>query len=201
MAADLPEVDNDLEPARPARLSRLTRWLIAIGMGVLFVALNLVSATIRDTSAPLATALVQLQATLTAAPQPLPARDQIAAAMILMRQNAVALNSLTGTLTAQHITWPDVLNLLADYDASQVYLSGLAQSGMRIVVTGQAADENVVINYTDRLRQSNRFSSVVVQSITLKGSSGGRGSSPFPGRDQYADFMFTIDLAGTDASS
>ncbi len=202
---ELSDVGNeDLEPSTPRRLPGLTRWLIALGMILVLITLTLVSQTIRDTVIPMATEVEAMHATLTAAPQPLPAREEIGKDMLLFSGNARALNSLTGTLTASHITWPDIINLLSDYDASQVFLTAIAQQpNGQVVVSGQAIDENVVINYTDRLRQSDQFSSVVVQSITLKSSGGrntGRSGGQFPGRDQYAEFVFSVTLSGNPAS-
>ena len=197
--------DDDVELSTSRRLPGLTRWLIALGMILVFITLFLVSETIQETTIPMATEVEILRATLTAVPQPLPAREQISAAMIQFETNASALNSMSATLTAQHITWPEVINRLADYDAAQVYLTGIAQQPTgQIVVSGQAINEAVVINYTDRLRQSDRFSSVVVQSITLKSNIDNRGvsrtDSTFPGRDQYADFVFSVTLNGRGAS-
>lgn len=192
---------EDLEPSTPRRLPGLTRWLIALGMILLLITLTLVSQTITDTVIPMATEVEDMRATLTAAPQPLPAREEIGKDMLLFSGNANALNSLNGTLTAGHVTWPNVINLLSDYDASQVFLTAIAQQpNGQIVVSGQAIDEDVVINYTDRLRQSDRFSNVVVQSITLKSSGGARGGGQFPGRNQYAEFVFSVTLSGDDAS-
>ena len=203
---DFSELENDeVEPSTPRRLPGLTRWLIALGMLLVFLTLFLVSQTIQETTIPLATEVEVLRTTLTAVPQPLPAREEINSAMLRFASNAAVLSGLTGTLTAQHITWPEVINRLADYDGSQVYLTGIAQQPTgQIVVSGQAINESVVINYTDRLRQSDQFTSVVVQSITLKSNLDNRGApkgdSAFPGRDQYSDFVFSVTLSGNGPS-
>lgn len=202
MAVDDPELSDidvdEQEPNPPRRLPGLTRWLIALGMILVLITLTLVSQTIQDTTIPMATEVEMMRATLTAAPQPLPAREEIGADMVQFMSNASVLTSLTGTLTADHVTWPDVINRLSDYNAQQVFLTAIAeQPDGTIVVSGQAINEQVVIDYTDRLRQSDRFSSVVVQSITLKSvnTQGGSGGAQFPGLPQYAEFVFSVTLS------
>jgi hypothetical protein len=209
MAVEDPELSDidvdEQEPDAPRRLPALTRWLVALGMILVLITLTLVSQTIQDQTLPMLTEVESMRATLTAVPQPLPGREEIGADMIQFMTNASTLSSLTATLTASHVIWPDVINRLSDYNASRVFLTAIAeQPGGTIVVSGQAINEQVVIDYTDRLRQSPRFSSVVVQSITLKssaeqGSSGGSGAQ-FPGRSQYAEFVFSVTLSENVAS-
>jgi hypothetical protein len=200
MAADL-EIENELEPEQPRRTSGLTKWLIAFGLLILFLGLYLVSATIRETNDGLTEQLDTLRATLTVVPEPLPGREDMSATRMALLGNVSALQDTNAMLEAQHVNWPEIINLLADYNTSQLNLSGIVESEDQIVVTGIALDEVVVMNYSDRLRQSYRFDRVVIQSITVRtyadSASSQRSSveraAPIAG-PQYVEFVLTLQL-------
>lgn len=147
--------------------SRLILWLIIAGLGILFVPLYLVSATLKESKAPLETELADIQATLTVTPQPDPEEQALRDNLLQLRSQAGELETLYTDLSANHVDWPAAMAVIANYDPSQMALTGLTQAEQLVTLTGRANDETIVMAYADMLRDSARFGEVKVQSITL----------------------------------
>jgi hypothetical protein len=69
-------------------------------------------------------------------------------------------------LVAAHVDWPGILALIAAYDDKQVILTGVSQTENRLVITGRTSHDTAVVVYANSLEDSDRFSRVVIQSIT-----------------------------------
>jgi Tfp pilus assembly protein PilN len=146
--------------------SRLVLWLIIAGLGILFVPLYLVSATLKESKAPLETELADIQSTLTITPPPNPTEQALRDNLLQLRGQAGELQTLYDDLSANHIDWPAAMAVIANYDPAQMALSGLLQAERLVTINGRANDETIVMAYADMLRDSARFGEVKVQAIT-----------------------------------
>jgi hypothetical protein len=164
-----PVVSNEPpQPPRPAVSSKLILWLVALSLGMMFLPLYLISTTIKENNVPLATQLAVLQATLTVTPPPNPEEKALKATLEGVQNQINALDAIRPTLVAGHTDWAVVITVIANYDSGRMALTGVAQSGNQILVTGQAGEEATVMAYADMLRTSQQFDRVVLQSITSK---------------------------------
>jgi cell division septation protein DedD len=59
---------------------------------------------------------------------------------------------------------------IGSYDQGQVSVTGIVQTDKQVTLTGVANDENAVMAYAQLLKDSNLFSRVKVQNITVKPS-------------------------------
>ena len=150
----------------PSEPSRVTGWLIVCGLGLLFVPLFLMGQALQDDNQMLSAELDTIQLTLTSALPADPQEEQLRQELSEVRELTLELENVN--LAEQHINWPDVMGVLANYDQSQLALTGLAQTGRRVILTGRAQTETAIMNYADSLEQSGHFTLVSVRSITLE---------------------------------
>ncbi len=153
------------QPAPPARRS-LALWLAVIGVSLLFVPLFLTAQTIREDNLSLEAALGQAQTAAAGVPT-LPAKAQhLQATATAVQAQLDQLGPIHSQLVAGHVDWPGILAIVADYDDAQVVLTGITQTEDRLVITGRASNNTAVVAYAKLLEISDRFSRVVIQSIT-----------------------------------
>lgn len=200
------QVSSETEVAEAAAerrrsTSQLIRWLIAFGLLTVVIALYLVSVTVTQSMLQAQTALEEIQATLNSVVEKPPEIDEMSTTLIGIEQQRQVLAELKTTLVPDDLSWPTIVGLLADYNPSLLAVKSVVMNGNEIVVSGQALDEGAVIAYADRLRASNRFGRVVVQSITLRPgmadtSSNRRSASssepPFITGERFAEFVVSV---------
>ncbi len=161
--------DTEEEDASSERSgSRLTIWLVILGLGLLFLPLYLIANTIRESSVSLQADLDSVQATLAYTPPPNPSAEALVSTLgAVQRQNAL-LNSLQSTLVALHIDWPAVMAVIGNYDAAHMTLTAVTQTTTGVTIAGQADTQGIIANYADMLRQSGLFEQVSIGSITVQ---------------------------------
>ncbi len=156
------------EDAASPRQSRLSVWLIILGLALLFVPLFLTSTTIQELTVTLDFERTVVAATLNYTPPPNPTVEALSATLLWVRQQGNTVESLQGTLAAMHINWPSVMAVLGAYDPAQLSILAITQNPDNILVKGQAVDQRVVSAYADMLRESGLFQQVDVGSITIE---------------------------------
>jgi Tfp pilus assembly protein PilN len=168
-----PELDeiNDYEETEEGEETagsggKIVRWLVLLGIGILFAPLYLMGTTLKASKLPLQDELSGIQATLSATPSLDPTEQAMAGRLAELRSQINDLDSVQSTLSAAHIDWPSVMSIIASYDQGQMSVTGLAQTGSLLTLSGQANDENVIMAYANLLRQSNQLASVSIESIT-----------------------------------
>lgn len=167
ISTELDELNEEEESEPSGGSSRLVLWLIIAGLGILFVPLYLVSATLKESKAPLETELADIQATLTITPQPNPTEQALRDNLLELRGQSGELETLYTDLSANHVDWPAAMSVIANYEPSQMSLTGLMQADRLVTLDGRANDETIVMAYADMLRESTRFGEVKVQTITM----------------------------------
>ncbi len=150
----------------PLTRKSLALWLAIIGTSLLFLPLFLTAKTIREDNLRLAAALSQAQTAAASVPT-LPAEVQRLQATATQLQAQIdQLGPAYRQLVAGHVDWPDILAILSHYDDTQAVLTGVSQTENRLVITGRASNDTAVMAYAKLLENSDRFSRVVIQSIT-----------------------------------
>lgn len=165
------DFEDELEvraPRKPTGMYTLTLWLTVVSLSALFLTLFMVSGSIQEMKDPLEIELTQIQATLASTPLPNPDEEALSAQYIEVRELVSAVEPVYDELLTQYIPVPMVMEAVASYDQSVMALTSVTQSGRQFVISGEAADEAAVIAYLDALKRSNRFQSVVVQSMSTR---------------------------------
>ncbi len=148
-------------------IGRVVLWLIVFSLAALFVPLYLVFINIQTASAALRVERASLQAELERLA--VPSSDtsaQLDTLTGLQEQNGI-LQPVIQQLNASYVNMPDLIAALSAYDPAVLSLTSIQQVDTTFVLSGQAPDQRIVIQYTDLLRQSNQFEQVVVEGITL----------------------------------
>jgi Tfp pilus assembly protein PilN len=202
--SDIDELDENEEEDSESSggSSRLVLWLIIAGLGILFVPLYLLSATLKDSKAPMETELADIQATLTITPPPNPTEQALRDTLLQLRGQAGELETLYDDLSANHIDWPAAMAVIANFDPAQMSLTGLLQAERRVTLNGRANDETIVMAYADMLRDSARFGEVKVQAIAQVAlptptplPTEVAGTLPTPAQPvNIAEFTITVEL-------
>lgn len=148
-------------------LRKFVPWLIVIGLAILFLPLYAISSTIGADSDRLNAELSNIQLTLVSEPTAEPEVVSLEAEAAAVQAQLSELEAIYNNLSADHVDWPSVAAAIRNYDANRVTLTGLEQSEDRLMLRGWAVDDTAVINYARLLEDSEQFSRVVVQSITL----------------------------------
>lgn len=187
------------EEAAPKGAARFIPWLIAFSLCIVFFALLMVSRTIRDLNVPLADEVEALATTLASneAGEESQGEMDARAELLQAREQSAALDTLYATLAPSHFNWPQAMTALGDYDHAQVILTSIAQGEGQLMINGIALDETAVMTYVSTLRNYQPFERVVVQSITLKPTTEGRGEAethPFAYQGQFAEFIVAVEL-------
>ncbi len=202
--SDLPEVQPEDEQSNEGGSSarRFVPWLIVLAIALLFVPLYLTSFTLTDTLTPLETESAMLDTTITA-PPPVPAAEQTLTSHLLdLNGQLNAIRNVPPTLIAGHLDWPAIMTMLHSYDANKIRLTGLNHTNTRLTLSGNAIEENAVLDYSNALQQTGFFSRVQVQTITANGKPPPTPSIATPGAavltEIYMPFDFTlsVDLLG-----
>lgn len=163
---EIQEVEGEVEALSGG--SKLVIWLVIGGLAVLFLPLYVISTTVKSTNTKLTTELANIQATLSATPVVDPAQQTLSAQFLDIQQQSKAVGSVSSTLIASHINWPNVMAAIGAYDTSQMTVNNVSQISTGIRISGQAKQEVVAMAYADMLRQSGLFDTVAVESINLQ---------------------------------
>ncbi|HEY4689575.1 MAG TPA: PilN domain-containing protein [Anaerolineae bacterium] len=165
--------DKAMTPGRdsapPRKLSRAATvlWLIATFLVVLFVTLSLVSSAIHDDVTRIHNDVDVIQATLASVPTPIPEVQRLQSTLSVVQTQDAQVAVLKPTLIAGRPAWPAAMAAIANVNPDQIGITSLMQDNTRITLAGQAVNDTAVIAYARALEQSNLFSRVIVQSITV----------------------------------
>jgi Tfp pilus assembly protein PilN len=167
-AVDPAVLDEMEEPTEAGHSPRIVLWLVVVGLAGLFLPLYLVSAAIKGDNRSLKTDLASIEQQLSDLSQPGEEQQTLQDTLIKSRQQVNTLTAVQSDLNAHHINWPAVMAIIGNNGPVQMVLTGLSQAENRIVISGQAQAESVVMAYAHMLEESGQFSRVIVQSISLK---------------------------------
>jgi len=142
-------------------------WLFLLSLLSLTCVLLFMGATLRHDVSSLSAQLDPLQERFLAAQTPGPKAQKLQSTLTAVEQSLTNIRDVRQTLAAQHIDWPGVMASIADYDPASMSLISLVQSDRQIVLTGRAANDDVVMQYARSLEMSGHFSRVSVRSIQL----------------------------------
>jgi Tfp pilus assembly protein PilN len=148
--------------------SRLTIWLVILGLCLLFLPLYLIGQTIQESTTTQQSELDSIQATLSYTPPPDPSAEALTGTLVQIQRENGMLESLQSTLVAIHIDWPSVMAVIGSYDPTQMSLTAVTQTATGISITGQADSQSIIASYSDMLRQSGLFAQVSIGSITIQ---------------------------------
>ncbi len=200
-SADLtdPQEAPEAQAERPRSTSRLILWLVVLALGALFMTLNLISGTIKQSTAGVKDELAALQSTLAKTPAPEAGEQSLKATFVQVQKQLAVMESVQATLAASFVDWPAVMKVIGAYDLSELALSSITQNEGKIILAGQARDETAVMAYADTLRRADQFKRVVVQSITLRSAptpapQGNRAPAGAAQGDKLAGFSIAIEL-------
>ncbi|MBZ0301535.1 MAG: hypothetical protein K8J31_17445 [Anaerolineae bacterium] len=148
--------------------SRLLLWLIAFSLGILFLPLYLISTTIQENTLPLADELATLETQVAATAAPNPTEEALRMELLALNQQVNVLETVRDDLETNHIAWPAVMAVIADYDQGILRVSELMQVDTHVTVKGEANNEGAITSYADHLRESPYVENVAVQSLNLR---------------------------------
>ena len=177
----IPEAAETNGPPKLATRKPFVLWLTIIGLGLLFVPFYLTAQTAQQDNLRLESDLSQAQTDVASVPTLPAGAKQLQATVTAMQAQIDQLQPIQGTLVAGHLDWPTILSIVAGYDHMQLVLTGITQTDDRLVITGRASGDVAVTAYSQALKDSARFSRVVIQSITQLA-----GPTPHAGPTQLA---------------
>ncbi|MCB8942974.1 MAG: PilN domain-containing protein [Ardenticatenaceae bacterium] len=207
-STDVDDILNNLQPAAPSRRP-LILWLLVLGLLILLLPLYLIFTTINSDAVRLEAELSNIQLASASEPTADPTTEALQAELTQVQEQFNQINAIQASLDTTNVNWPAVVAALQEFDPARQHLTSLTQTENRLTITGEAADDALVIAYAQRLEASGLFNRVVVQSITLlptpqatatltptqtatatatpaptqtseSGSGGSGGSTPFP---------------------
>jgi hypothetical protein len=166
---DPTESDDALsDDVQPRSYSRIVRVLIIFSLLILFVPLYAVSTTVKSAQAELQAEFDSMTVKLSATPPVDPTREALLSGLNTVLEQNKMLGSVSATLVAFHIQWPQVMAAISAFDPAQMHITSIAQDNANIILNGQANAELVVMAYTDLLRLSDQFEEVQVQSLSSR---------------------------------
>jgi hypothetical protein len=159
-------VNPENAPERIQQLRALRQsvvlWLVIFGLLSLVLALYLISANVRDDIALSGTTLRSVQDTLIRLTTPPPEVQSLTATLTTTLDLA---DQLEAARPPAGVDWPAVMAFVSNYNPTEITLTSLTQADNRIILTGQAIHELAVVEYVNRLKQSNLFADVITQSV------------------------------------
>jgi Tfp pilus assembly protein PilN len=156
------------EPDQPNLFSlQNILWLIVAGLIILFFPIYLFATSVQTDVVQLERELAPLLSTLTAVSPQTNNGAEHAPQLSEIQAQAAQFSLVIPTLAAENQDWPAAFNLIRTYDASQMGLTAVSQSGTQLTITGRAVDDAIVISYARQLENSGQFKSVLVHSIVL----------------------------------
>ncbi|KAA3661892.1 MAG: hypothetical protein DWQ04_15075 [Chloroflexi bacterium] len=165
-----------------SRLARLglpqILWLIALGLIILFVPLYFIGAALQDDVSSLQSELAPLETALASAPTPLPLATQVA-----------QTTAVSATLLTDNINWPAAMNFIRTYNPSEITITGINQVDNQLFISGQAANDALVVAYARSLETSGAFKRVQVESIVVAAGA----ETPTP----LIDTTRVVEIVGT----
>lgn len=188
--ADASGESNDL-PRASNPLSRLAIGFVLLALGILFVAFLLMSSTLRDMTGKLNKEARELATMLAVTPTPSAEESALQTALNQERLNLNALVSIRVTLDKAFVVWPAIMSAISQYDSNVINVITLTLTERRINLTGYAASENQVMEYVQSMRNSGRFSQVVMQSVSVQPSKTKPSWLP---QQLIAEFSIVVEL-------
>ncbi len=158
-------------PVRRPLIPGLALWLLIVCLLILTVPLYLLAMTFKEQRAPQAAEMTALSLTLASTPAPDAAEVELNESWVGTLNEARALSEALNGLRADHINYPDMMLVLLGFAADAMQITAVREDelilvdGGQIALSGEAASETVVRNYTDELRRQPIFGSVTVQSL------------------------------------
>ena len=149
-------------------LSRLILWLIVLGLGMMLLPMYLVSTTVKDDNLRLATEMVDLQATIQGPAPVKPETKKLTDSLSALQSQLNVLSPLNTNLSQNHINYPTLMATISHYDQGRMIVNSVSETDKIILISGEAENEEVVMSYSTRLRDSEQFQDVTIQSIVSK---------------------------------
>lgn len=162
------ELDEITTAPSGGNLRRLMVWLLLASLLALLLPLYLVASTIQDENAALQADLESIQATLDAPVVIPPAEQALRDEVLRLRTQSQALEALGEQLQARHVDWPEIMILFGNYDPTLINLTAITQEQHRVVLSGHAQSEALVMSYSQMLRDTGRFTTVLIQAISQR---------------------------------
>ncbi|MCB8926592.1 MAG: PilN domain-containing protein [Ardenticatenaceae bacterium] len=158
--------ENDDPGAGRAGVPPVILWLGVLGLAILFIPLYLTANTLNNEIIRLESDLLPLQTALAATPGVLPAAQDLAVTLTAVHNQTDQMQTILPTLAAENVDWQAAMSVINNVDGSGLMLTGLEQTGNRLVLQGRAVNDAFVISYAQQLEDSGQFAGVTIQSIT-----------------------------------
>lgn len=200
MLSSLPD-DVSSNPPRRSRMGRVILWLVALSLGVLFLPLYLLGATIDEQNARLQDDIGTQQARLDSGPPASLDVQGLQATLSAALGHLSALQPASESLESNRIDWPSVAASLSNYHDDYMVVLGMTQIDRLLTLQGRAWNEQTVLDYARRLEESGHFTTVTVQSLSgniVAPGTPARGTPTpapaTPGRIRYVEFVLAAEL-------
>ena len=152
---------------QPLNLMRLVPWMLTMSFFSMLLALYLISSIVQQEGAKVQANLATVEAQLQAEPQVDPEEEALRQQLLDLQTQINEISTMATTITTGYINWPQLTAFLNNYDHNQMSITGLTYAEQTITLTGQAAEEPLVIVYGELLEAAGVFKQVTVRSITL----------------------------------
>lgn len=193
--------DTTDEQPRRSRVGRLILWLVVLSLGVLFLPLYLLGASIEEENARLRNDIATQQARLDQGPPASRDEQSLQATLSAALAHLSAIQPASRSLVSDRVDWPGVAASLSNYHDDYMVVLGLTQTGRMLTLQGRAWNEQTVLDYARRLEESGYFSTVTVQSLSgnvVATPTPARGTPTpepaTPGRIRYVEFVLVAEL-------
>ena len=155
-------IDPQLQQLR--RLRQLTMLGLVMGaLVLLLVAFALMARSIQSEVTQAEATLMTVQAELLQRQTPAPAMLSLMATLTQTRALAAQIRAAAPPAS---IHWPQMIAALERYDPNVIALRSLTQVEQQITLTGQAANDEAVVAYTQAIEATEHFATVVLQSLS-----------------------------------
>ncbi len=162
-----PENMAQQSPPRGPSRGAIVLWLVAASWLILLIPLYIVSATVQRDVVRLETNIQTARQALTAVNTPEPEIQELVDEIAQVRSSADEIEQAYASAASGHVNWPAVMAAIGNYNPSQLNLTSITQADSRVTLNGRAIDDSAVIAYSRSLEESDLFSRVVVQSVSL----------------------------------
>jgi Tfp pilus assembly protein PilN len=153
--------------------------------------LYLIATTLETANIDLVQQIETIDNRLNSPPPPNPTLEALRTRYDRMQDDAEALTTRNEQLAASYFNWATIMRSLQDFDPAQMQLLAFTQTDTTLSITGRASDELLVTAYVDRLRASENFRSVTIQSITLRTE---RTAGAEAGEQKYTEFTISVEI-------
>ncbi len=159
-------LNSSTETLQPLRALR--QWVVLgvviLALALLLLAFFLIRRSVQSDLARGEATLSALQEERLQLQTPLPAVQALMGTLTTTRALADQIQAAAPPIG---INWPLIMAPFERYDPNRLLLTSLTQVDNHITLTGLAANEEVVVGYTQAIEESDRFASVVLQSLRI----------------------------------